>query len=74
VACRDPLADRTQLVTLAGHINEAGDVFAEAYPLPDVAEGDVLAMLNAGGYKQAMSSTHCLRPTAPALFFRRSRS
>ena len=33
-------ADRTQMVTIAGHINEAGDVFAEDYPFPDVAEGD----------------------------------
>jgi len=71
VACRAPFAPRTQLVTLAGHINEAGDVFADAYPMPDVAEGDIVALLNAGGYKQAMSSTHCLRPMAPALFLHR---
>jgi len=71
VVCRSPDAPRTQLVTLAGHINEAGDVFAEAYPLPEVAEGDIVALLNAGGYKQAMSMTHCLRPTAPALFLGR---
>ena len=71
VLCRAPLAERTQLVTLAGHINEAGDVFAEEYPFPAVAEGDIVALLNAGGYKQAMSSTHCLRPMAPARFLER---
>ena len=49
-------------MTVAGHINEAGDVFAEDYPFPDVAEGEPVAILNAGGYLQAMSSTHCLRP------------
>ena len=46
-------------------------MFAEDYPMPDVAEGDIVALLNAGGYKQAMSMTHCLRPTAPALFLER---
>jgi diaminopimelate decarboxylase len=72
VLCRAPEADRTQLVTVAGHINEAGDIFAEDYPLPEVHEGDIVALLNAGGYKQSMSSTHCLRPMAPALFLERS--
>ena len=71
VVCRAPAADRTETVTVAGHINEAGDVFAEDYPLPPVVEGDILALLNAGGYHQAMSSTHCLRPHAPAIFLDR---
>ena len=71
VVCRAAEAERTQRVTVAGHINEAGDVFAEDYPMPDVVEGDILALLNAGGYKQAMSTTHCLRPMAPALFLDR---
>jgi diaminopimelate decarboxylase len=71
VLCRDAAAPRTQAVTVAGHINEAGDVFAEDYPMPEVAEGDVVALLNAGGYLQAMSSTHCLRPMAGAVFLAR---
>jgi diaminopimelate decarboxylase len=71
VPCRDPAADRTQRVTVAGHINEASDVFAEDYPMAAVEEGDIVALLNAGGYHQAMSSTHCLRPTGTALFLER---
>jgi diaminopimelate decarboxylase len=71
VPCRDPAADRTEIVTLAGHINEAADLFAEDYPMAPVAEGDIVAILNAGGYFQAMSSTHCLRPLAPAVFLER---
>ena len=58
-------------MTIAGHINEAGDIFAEDYPMPVVAEGDVVALLNAGGYLQAMSSTHCLRPMGDAVFLDR---
>jgi diaminopimelate decarboxylase len=71
VPCAAADAPRTALVTVAGHINEAGDVFAEDYPMAEVAEGDVVAILNAGGYHQAMSSTHCLRPMASAVFLDR---
>jgi diaminopimelate decarboxylase len=71
VLCRDAAAERTEVVTVAGNINEAGDVFAEEYAMPPVEEGDVVALLNAGSYLQAMSSTHCLRPTGTALFLDR---
>ena len=71
VPCRDPAAERTTRVTIAGHINEASDVFAEDYPMAPVSEGDVVALLNAGGYDQAMSSTHCLRPLGTAVFLER---
>jgi diaminopimelate decarboxylase len=71
VLCRDAAAPRTETVTVAGHINEAGDVFAEDYAMPPVREGDVIATLNAGGYLQAMSSTHCLRPMGTAIFLDR---
>jgi diaminopimelate decarboxylase len=71
VVCRAADAARTMTVTIAGHINEAGDLFATDYALPPVEEGDIVALLNAGGYHQAMSSTHCLRPHAPGLFLER---
>ena len=74
VPVRDPQRERGQLVTVAGHINEAGDVFAEDYPFPDAAEGEIVAILNAGGYLQAMSMTHCLRPTAEAVYLEREPS
>jgi diaminopimelate decarboxylase len=71
VPCARVDAPQTRLVTVAGHINEASDVFAEDYPMAVVEEGDIVAILNAGGYHQAMSSTHCLRPLAGALFLDR---
>jgi diaminopimelate decarboxylase len=58
-------------VTVAGHINEAGDVFAEDYPMAPVREGDIVALLNAGGYHEAQSSTHCLRPHAGSVYLDR---
>ena len=48
-------------VTIAGNINEAIDLLAEDIELPAVAEGDLLALLNAGGYGSSAASNHCMR-------------
>lgn len=52
---------RLERVTIAGNINEAIDLLAEDVELPAPAEGDLLALLNVGGYGSAMSSNHCMR-------------
>jgi diaminopimelate decarboxylase len=65
----EPLAPRPRRVTIAGNINEAPDLFAEDYAFPVVAEGDIVALLNVGGYCQAAGGRHCLRPVAPAVYF-----
>jgi diaminopimelate decarboxylase len=67
VLCRAADARPTMSCTVAGHINEAGDLFAEDCRLPEVREGDVLALLNAGGYGASMASHHCARPPAAEL-------
>jgi len=56
-------------VTISGHINEGNDLFAEDYPMPKVREGDIVAIINCGGYNQAMTLEHCLRPPAGAVYF-----
>jgi diaminopimelate decarboxylase len=63
VACapRDWDVARWAPVTIAGNINEALDVWAAGQPMPPLAEGDVVAFLNAGGYAASMSSNHCMR-------------
>ncbi|TAJ73452.1 MAG: diaminopimelate decarboxylase [Phenylobacterium sp.] len=48
-------------VTIAGNINEALDIWAHAQPMPELREGDRIALLNAGGYGSSMSSNHCMR-------------
>ncbi|MCF3650799.1 hypothetical protein [Synoicihabitans lomoniglobus] len=48
-------------VTLAGNINEAHDLWAQNVLMTMPTAGDVLALLNAGGYGAAMASSHCLR-------------
>jgi diaminopimelate decarboxylase len=67
VLCRAADATPTLSCTVAGHINEAGDIFAENCRLPEVREGDVLAFLSAGGYGASMASHHCARPPAAEL-------
>ena len=50
-----------QQASVVGNINEALDVWRENHPMPPVHEGDIVAMINAGGYASAMSSNHCMR-------------
>lgn len=52
---------RSERVTIAGNINEAIDLLATDVELPPLAEGDLLALLNVGGYGSASSSNHCMR-------------
>lgn len=55
------LPENLRPVTLAGNINEALDIWADNHLLPPLAEGEILALINAGGYASSMSSNHCLR-------------
>lgn len=50
-----------QSVTIAGHINEALDIFYRDIVLPPLQEEDVLVLLNAGAYSSSMASNHCMR-------------
>lgn len=64
VSCRAADAPPAIRCTVAGHINEAVDLFTEDCRLPEVREGDILALLNAGSYGATTSSIHCHRPHA----------
>jgi len=61
IPLRNPLADATQTMHVAGHINEGVDIFAQERPLAPVEEGDFLAFYPAGAYGSSMASDHCLR-------------
>jgi diaminopimelate decarboxylase len=56
-----PLAPPTVRCNVAGNLNEAGDVFARDLPLPELHEGERVALLPAGAYGATMASDHCLR-------------
>jgi diaminopimelate decarboxylase len=69
ILCRAADAEPTAAVTVTGHINEGTDVFAEGWPMPEVREGDVVAIPNVGSYNHSMASLHCLRPPSRVLSF-----
>lgn len=48
--------------TIVGNICESGDIFAKDRKLPEVREGDVLAIQNAGAYCFSMGSFYNVRP------------
>lgn len=58
----------TRLYRVSGNLCESGDVFTEnkhvLRKMPTTAEGDFLAILNAGAYGSSMSSNYNLRPRA----------
>lgn len=59
-------------VTVVGNLCESADLFASDIELPDPQEGDLLALLTAGGYGTSMSSTYNMRPLAAEVLIRES--
>lgn len=65
VLASKPNAKPTQKIDIAGNICESGDLFARDRPIPDIEEGNLLAILNAGAYGFSMSSQYNSRPRQP---------
>ncbi|MDB4908095.1 MAG: hypothetical protein JWO05_2879 [Gemmatimonadetes bacterium] len=61
IAARSPLGDAAHEYSIAGNVNESGDVFARDRALPALDAGDLLVLYPAGAYGSSMSSDHCLR-------------
>jgi diaminopimelate decarboxylase len=69
ILCRAVDAPSERPVTVAGNINEGDDLWAEDLPLPEVGEGDVIALLRVGSYNRSMHIDHCMRPPAGTVAF-----
>jgi diaminopimelate decarboxylase len=69
VAAVDEDTGERRRSTVAGNINEGPDHWGEDVDLPELREGDVIAVLNVGSYNQSMYSEHCLRPPAAVAAF-----
>jgi diaminopimelate decarboxylase len=69
ILCRAADAPDERPVTVAGNINEGDDLWAEDLPLPEVGEGDVIALLRVGSYNRSMHIDHCMRPPARTVAF-----
>ena len=69
ILCRAADGAPSRSYTVTGHINEGNDIFARDVELPEVHEGDVIAIPNVGAYNLSMASNHCLRPPPPVVSF-----
>jgi diaminopimelate decarboxylase len=52
-------------VDVVGPVCETGDTFARARPMPELAEGDLVAFRSAGAYGAVMASEYNSRPLVP---------
>jgi diaminopimelate decarboxylase len=50
---------------VVGPICETSDLFGEDYRLPQVAEGDLMAIMDAGAYGSSMAGTYNAKPLVP---------
>jgi diaminopimelate decarboxylase len=69
VPCRGADTPDGRTTTVAGNINEGDDLWGEDVWLPQLLEGDVLALLRVGSYNRALHMDHCLRPPAGTVAF-----
>lgn len=69
-----PEAEPTQNIDVAGNICESGDLFARDRPLPEIKEGDVIAIMNAGAYAFSMASQYNSRPRPGEVIVREGHS
>lgn len=51
-------SEREEMVTIVGNICESGDILAKDRELPEIFEGDILGVLDAGAYGTVMSSNY----------------
>lgn len=71
VPVRQPRRDAVaEPVDIVGPICETGDTFATQRPMPPVAAGEFVAILTAGAYGAAMSSTYNSRLLVPEVMVR----
>ena len=57
-----PLDEAVEEIDIAGNVCESGDLFARDRKLPEIHEGDVLVVMNAGAYAFSMASQYNSRP------------
>ncbi len=54
----DQRSEKTEAVTVVGNICESGDILAKDRMLPEIFEGDMVGVLDAGAYGHVMSSNY----------------
>ena len=64
VPLREPSAGKRDKIDIVGPVCESGDFFALDREMPEMNEGDLLAIMSAGAYGFAMASNYNSRPLA----------
>lgn len=67
VLVEKPFAHKIRKVTIVGKCCESGDVLIEDIPMPDIKEGDLLAVLATGAYNYSMASNYNRIPRLPVI-------
>jgi diaminopimelate decarboxylase len=62
VPVREAQGSVRETVDVVGPVCESGDFFAQDRPLPELQEGDLVALMSAGAYGFAMASNYNSRP------------
>jgi diaminopimelate decarboxylase len=62
VPVREPSGSERESVDVVGPVCESGDFFAQHRALPEMKEGDLVALMSAGAYGFAMASNYNSRP------------
>lgn len=65
-------SSKTEPVTVVGNICESGDILAKDRVLPEIMEGDILGLLDAGAYGQVMSSNYNNRQRPAEIMIRKN--
>ncbi len=60
--------------TIAGKCCESGDIIAENCPLPEMHEGDIIAVLSTGAYNYSMSSNYNRNHVPPVVMVENGKS
>src|SRR5207237_4849548 len=62
VPVREPADSARARVDVVGPVCESGDFFAQERELPEMNEGDLVALMSAGAYGFVMASNYNSRP------------
>ncbi|MFX1420344.1 MAG: diaminopimelate decarboxylase [Promethearchaeota archaeon] len=62
ITCNEKSKEKTLIYDIAGPICESGDILGKERELPELGEGNYLAILDAGAYGFTMSSSYNSRP------------
>lgn len=73
VLANRPDAPKTEKITIAGKCCESGDLLGKDIMMPEIKEGDVLAIFATGAYNYSMSNNYNRIPRPPVLLVKDSK-